>query len=127
MATNYSKNCEHCGLVFGAQRKTARFCSDQCRVSFHRAKAEQAKAIEDTNRQLWALVTKIARMMEQSETSYEAALTLASVRKGIDYHLPGYNAWWHCERCKTSVQKPLPGEGDCKCKSKARWVLLKTT
>ena len=36
-------NCQHCGKAFTAQRSTARYCSDSCRVQAHRARKEAAK------------------------------------------------------------------------------------
>ena len=33
-------NCQHCGKAFTAQRSTARYCSDSCRVQAHRVRKE---------------------------------------------------------------------------------------
>lgn len=40
------KQCEFCGKLFSAQRKTAKYCSDICKVSASRGKAPKEVELE---------------------------------------------------------------------------------
>lgn len=42
--------CQQCGRTFDAQRSTARFCSNRCKVRSHRIEAEQRAREEEQRR-----------------------------------------------------------------------------
>ena len=46
------KTCLHCGKPFQAQRTTAKYCSTECRVSYHRAVKREAERQREIDAQM---------------------------------------------------------------------------
>jgi hypothetical protein len=113
------KICAHCGIEFHAERSTARFHSDACKVAYHREK----KANKEAFLTIAGRIRNIAYELEGKETSYSAAITLDSVRRTLDMYFPPKTRWWRCDACGKSVMKFLPDAKDCGCEGKAKWYI----
>lgn len=115
------QTCECCGKSFTAQRVTARFCSDRCRVTFNRLKKRKTAKSGDSV-DLIAAISAIAAKLEVKETSYAAALELAYLRRHFDKVYNPISQWWKCDNCGVSVMKWLPDANSCQCE-KPKWYI----
>ena len=105
-----------------AQRNSAKFCTDTCRVANHRA-----QAVHDENMAIFAkTIGDLGHALYEKETSYQAAVELSSLRRAIDMFLPSLSRWWHCDNCHNSTMVFLPREDSCQCGKKAKWFLMNT-
>lgn len=117
------KQCENCGRMFEAKRRTAKYCSSGCRVAYHRYKDYSVK------KPSWAAgeaIASIGRSMDHKRFQHEAVAELVSLQKTIGWFLPSHDTWWRCDNCKTKVHKQMPTDEDCQCGSKAAWYILPT-
>jgi len=113
------KICAYCGVEFYAERSTAKFHSDACKVAFFRAR----KKDEESYMQLTRFIRNVASGLENKETSLSAAITLDSLRRTLDMYFPPKTRWWRCDVCKKSVMVFLPTPKHCECGQDAKWYI----
>lgn len=111
--------CTYCGTRYFADRSTARYCSDKCKVAAHRAN----KAKKEVFKNIAKSIKSLADELENKETSYSAAITLDSLRRTLDMYFPPKTRWWRCDECGKAVMKFLPESVDCPCAGKAKWYI----
>jgi len=111
--------CTYCGIRYFADRSTAKYCSDKCKVAAHRDR----KAKKEVFYNMVKSIKSIAVELENKETSYSAAITLDSLRRTLDMYYPPKTRWWRCDACGKAVMKFLPEAKDCPCESKAKWYI----
>ena len=63
------KNCENCHLKFTPKRKTARFCSSNCRAEYHNTKK---LAVSGERKSLIERVNKLIDILESKGISIDA-------------------------------------------------------
>lgn len=117
--------CQQCGKDFQAQRVTAKFCSDVCRVKSHRKAKEQT--IEPLFNAAADALYELGKHTE-GEFSFEAIMFLKALEKIASYQdISSKSSWWRCSKCWQAIQKELPKDGDCSCgkTQDARWQLQK--
>lgn len=72
------KNCEQCGKEYWAARKQSRFCSDNCRVAWHRFQQRP-----DSERTLFVLVNVIKQRIDMHQKSIEGRAARLADATGI--------------------------------------------
>jgi hypothetical protein len=115
--------CVTCGKTFYAQRKSAKFCSDACRIANHRVKV----AHDEKLAQFAAMIADLGHALYVKESSYEAAIELTNLRRAIDMFLPSTTRWWHCDNCHNSTMVFIPREDSCSCGKAAKWYMMNTS
>jgi hypothetical protein len=70
--------CQNCETVFEAQRTTAKFCSDKCRVQFNRKQKDDGLYF-DARAAIFAVATKIEKSASEQ--------LLRNLRDAIDEYL----------------------------------------
>ena len=116
------KRCDWCGKDFQAVRRTAKYCSDHCRVSAHRYKDYTVK------KPFWQAlesVRSMGRSMEHKKFHYESVDGLLQLQQLINHYLPDENTVWRCDRCSRTVKRQSPYESDCECGAeKSQWYMV---
>jgi len=118
------QKCEHCAKEFTPKRKTAKFCSDRCRVQYHRWRD---KSVSTPFAQAAELINHIGKMTEGT-LSFEAIQALKSLKSICDFQdISRHDSHWHCRNCWKIVTKVMPQDNDCSCgkTQDARWILQK--
>lgn len=112
--------CKNCGRKFYPERKSGKFCGDNCRVAYHRAKQERAEQYTEVA----AYVRKLGRELDNKETCFQAAVELQALRKIVDMYAPIKTQWWRCDVCQHTLMKFVPDFGDCACGVDAKWYIV---
>lgn len=118
------KLCEQCGSEYQAVRNSSKFCSDACRVRYHRWKDS---SVSTPFVQIAYLIQQIGHMTE-GELSFEAIRALKTIQDLARFQdISSPTSWWRCGKCWKAVQKALPEDKDCSCGKveNAKWRLQK--
>lgn len=118
----FTATCKYCGEQYEAQRKSSRFCKPEHRVAWNRAQ----KRKDNEKQSVHDMLRELAHQLEDKETCHDAAITLQSIKRTVDFYMPYLSTWWHCDNCHRSMMKFIPENDDCACGKDAKWFMMNT-
>lgn len=91
----HNRQCIKCGERFVAQRATRRFCSDQCRLRYHRAVWN-----DSSNGQLSTLLRRVADSIDAGQTVRSQVTRLCVLLRTYDRELMAREVTRHINSLK---------------------------
>lgn len=116
--------CLHCGVEFEAQRSTAKYCSDNHRVEYHREKERKQREFEQHSEAMWSAMRYFSDLSYDSTYSYKSTVELLGARSMANFYVPSLS-WWHCRKCNKKFHVEMPDK-NCGC-DKPDWKRLDTS
>lgn len=122
---NETRICNHCKEDYTPERKTSKFCSDDCRRDNHRYQKKLEKRYQD----VFNLLHELGQMIHD-DNSYDVILKLKGIANTAHhYSQTDTNSRWRCSVCWNFVNKSIPDDDSCTCVKlgkKPLWKLQKT-